>query len=56
MVTKKIQIDINKYISKILEMPIEVLIRSIDRDGSGMGLNIDLLNFIPKNISKQIIF
>lgn len=53
---KKIQTDINKYISKILEMPIgEVLVRSIDRDGSGMGLNIDLLNFIPKNISKQII-
>tara|TARA_B100001123_G_C15259723_1_gene1006107 strand:+ start:989 stop:1798 length:810 start_codon:yes stop_codon:yes gene_type:complete len=53
---KKADIDVKSYISKILKMPIgEILLRSIDKDGSGMGLNLDLLNFIPKNISKQII-
>ena len=52
----KIKKDTKKIVKKILSTNIgEIIIRSIDRDGSGMGLDFDLLSLLPKNTNKNII-
>jgi len=53
---KKLNINPKDYIKKILKMDIgEVLLRSIDKDGSGTGLDYDLIDLMPKNQSKNLI-
>jgi len=53
---KKISKKPNKYLSEILKLDIgEVLLRSIDKDGSGEGLDFNFLKHIPKKNNKNII-
>ena len=33
----------------------EILLRSIDKDGSGTGLDYDLVDLMPKNNNKNLI-
>ena len=56
MEKKKIQTEPKKKIKEICEMNIgEILLRSIDKDGSGQGLDFNLLNFIPDDSLKNVI-
>tara|TARA_B100000768_G_C11256427_1_gene366625 strand:- start:405 stop:1205 length:801 start_codon:yes stop_codon:yes gene_type:complete len=44
------------YLNKIDNLPIgEIMINSIDQDGTGNGLDFKMLNQIPKKINKSII-
>jgi cyclase len=46
-----------ELIESILAMPIgELLINSIDRDGTGNGLDYEILNLLPMTVHKPIIF
>ena len=46
-----------EWIERILAMPIgELLMNSIDRDGTGNGLDFEILNLLPKSVDKPIIF
>ena len=44
------------YLRKILKLPVgEIVVNSIDRDGTGIGLDFDILKFFPKKIDKSLI-
>ena len=44
------------YLEKIMKYPIgEIYLNSIDRDGVGQGLDLDLLNFLPEECKLPII-
>jgi cyclase len=46
-----------ELIENILAMPVgELLINSIDRDGTGNGLDFEILKLLPKSVHKPIIF
>jgi imidazole glycerol-phosphate synthase subunit HisF len=46
-----------ELIERILVMPVgELLINSIDRDGTGNGLDFEILKLLPKNVNKPVIF
>ena len=48
--------NLNEYLSKIHHLKFgEVLINSIDRDGTGIGLDFEPLNLLPNNFYKPII-
>jgi cyclase len=52
----KINISVKKYISEIIRYPVgEILINSIDQDGTGTGLDFELLNNIPASFNKSLI-
>tara|TARA_B100000780_G_scaffold264930_1_gene219974 strand:- start:983 stop:1789 length:807 start_codon:yes stop_codon:yes gene_type:complete len=54
--TKEIQDDIKKYLNKVSKLPIgEIYLNSIDKDGTGMGLDFTILDFLPKSNNKSII-
>ena len=54
--SKKISLSLTEYLSKINKLKFgEVLINSIDRDGTGIGLDFEPLNLIPNNFQKPII-
>jgi cyclase len=43
-------------LEKTLDLPVgELILNSIDRDGTGQGLEFEILNLLPKCISKPII-
>lgn len=45
-----------EWINYVVESDIgEVYLNSIDRDGTGQGLDMDMLNLLPTNISKSVI-
>ena len=51
-----IEDNLKIYLEKITKYPIgEIYLNSIDRDGTGQGLDLDLLNFIPKECNLPII-
>ena len=44
------------YLSKLNNYPIgEIILNSIDRDGTGNGLDFEILKYLPKKIRKSII-
>jgi cyclase len=48
---------LNIFLKKLKNFPIgEIFINSIDKDGTGMGLDLNILKYIPKNYPKPIIF
>ena len=52
---EKINIEFKKYLRKIENLPIgEILLNSIDRDGTGFGLDLNLIKFV-KDFKKPII-
>ena len=54
--TKKISDDVKKYLAKVSKLPIgEIYLNSIDKDGTGMGLDFSILNFLPMYNNKSII-
>ena len=54
--TREIEGDIKKYLSKVSKLPVgEIYLNSIDKDGTGMGLDFSILDFLPKNNTKSII-
>ena len=54
--TNEIQDDIKKYISKVSKLPIgEIYLNCIGKDGTGMGLDFSIIDFLPKNNNKSII-
>lgn len=51
-----IDLDFESYLEKIGHLPIgEVLLNSIDRDGTGQGLDLKVLNLIQNNFKLPII-
>lgn len=54
--TKLIPGVANLLIKRIFQLPVgEVYLNSIDRDGTGQGLNLNLINILPDNIEKPLI-
>jgi len=54
--SKKININLKEYLEKICDLSFgEILINSINRDGTGIGLDFEPLNLLPKNFQKPII-
>ncbi len=54
--SRKLDTSPKKYISEIIRYPVgEILLNSIDRDGTGNGLDFELLNHIPTNLNKSLI-
>ena len=54
--THEIDGDIKKYLHKVSKLPVgEIYLNSIDKDGTGMGLDFSILDFLPKNNNKSII-
>lgn len=48
--------DAAELLKRILEEPIgEVYINSMDRDGTGQGLDLGLLDLLPQNVGKPVI-
>jgi imidazole glycerol-phosphate synthase subunit HisF len=55
--TTALPVVAEELIQSILDMPVgEVLVNSIDRDGTGNGLDFGILNLLPENVNKPIIF
>ena len=53
---RKLQISVSEYLSEIIKLPIgEIYLNSIDRDGTGQGYLIELLDFIPEGITIPLI-
>ena len=53
---KELNITLKKYLNKINNLPIgEIMINSIDQDGTGNGLDFQILDHISKKIKKSII-
>ena len=54
--TKELHVSLLNWINHLLEKPVgELLLNSIDRDGTGMGLDFDILSLLPENPKKSII-
>jgi cyclase len=46
----------HKWLNHVHKMPVgEILINSIDRDGTGMGLDFNLLSLLPEDLNKPVI-
>ena len=53
---KKENININDYIAKLSDLNFgELYLNSINNDGTGIGLDYEMLNFIPKGFNRSII-
>ena len=53
---REIEDDVKKYLNKVSKLPVgEIYLNSIDKDGTGMGLDFSILNFLPKYNNKSII-
>jgi len=51
------QIKVSDLFKKLLMLPVgEILLNSIDKDGTGSGYDFKILNKIPENFFKPIIF
>ncbi len=54
--TELINKNFSNYLKKINNLPIgEIYINSIDQDGTGMGLDLGIVNKIPKKFFKPVI-
>ena len=53
---KKLNVNIKNHISILSEFCGEFLINSIDRDGTKIGYDLNLLNFCKDKISKPMVF
>jgi cyclase len=50
-------IKVSELFKKILKLPIgELILNSIDKDGTGNGFDFKILEYIPKNFFKPLIF
>ena len=55
--SEKSGIKIENLFDQISKLPIgELIINSIDRDGTGNGFDFEILKFVPKNFYKPLIF
>tara|TARA_B100001057_G_scaffold492224_2_gene584168 strand:+ start:12087 stop:12854 length:768 start_codon:yes stop_codon:yes gene_type:complete len=55
--TKKINLNTKKIFSFLIKSPIgEVMLNSIDKDGTGNGFDFSFLKEIPKNFFKPVIY
>jgi len=53
---KKIEISFEECLNKLINLPIgEIYLNSIDRDGTGQGYMMDIINYFPDNITIPII-
>ena len=53
--TKELKINMNKFLKKINNFPVgEIMLNSIDRDGTGNGLDFSILEFLPKKSINQL--
>ena len=54
--TEQLKISIKDYFIKLNNLPIgEIILNSIDQDGTGNGLDFEILKLMPKKIKKSII-
>ena len=55
--SKQVEVNPNKIFSIVKNLHIgEVMLNSIDKDGTGFGLDFDLLKKVPKKFNKPIIY
>ena len=53
----KIQLKTNEIFKTLSKLPIgEVILNSIDNDGTGNGFDFSILKHLPKNFEKPIIY
>lgn len=54
--SRKIEIDVKEYLLNLVKMPIgEIYYNSIDRDGTGQGYLMEMLDILPDAISIPVI-
>ena len=54
--SKEIEIDVKEYLMNLANMPIgEIYYNSIDRDGTGQGYLMKMLDLLPEDISVPVI-
>jgi cyclase len=54
--SKQYKKTLDIFLKKIKNFPVgEIFINSIDKDGTGMGLDLNILKYIPKNYPRPII-
>ena len=54
--SKKIEIDLNNFLKNLKDLKFgELILNSINNDGAGMGLDLNLINLIPESFTKPII-
>ncbi len=52
----ELDIEFNKYIDEIESLEVgEIYLNSIDKDGTGFGYDLNILNSIPKNLNAPLI-
>ena len=55
--SKKLNMNLSKIFKLMESLPIgEVILNSIDRDGTGFGFDFKILNYFPKEFKKPLIF
>ena len=53
---KKLEIDLKEFILKLTKLSFgELMINYINNDGSGIGLDLNLIDLIPSEFSKPLI-
>ncbi len=54
--SNKLKLSPRSYLISLTKFPVgEFLLNSIDRDGTGNGLDFDILKYVPKNLDKSLI-
>jgi len=54
--TDELDIDLSEYINKVISLEIgEIYLNSINRDGTGFGYDLDIMEGISKNINIPVI-
>jgi cyclase len=54
--SRQVETDLADYIKRIVELPIgELYLNSMDRDGTGQGFDLDLLDHVPPNLNVPLI-
>ena len=53
---EELKISVKDYLMKVVNFPVgEIMLNSIDQDGTGNGIDFKILKFLPKKIKKSII-
>ena len=54
--TETVHVSAKEYLSIVAELPVgEIYLNSIDRDGTGQGLELELLDILPPSIRQPVI-
>ena len=54
--SEELKVSVKDYLTKVINFPVgEIMLNSIDQDGTGNGIDFNILKFLPKIVKKSII-